>query len=275
MVATTGRDLSHYNTITDYAAARAAVDWVQIKLTEGTDGIDPLAPTHYRGFQGKPRGGYHFCGPGDIPGQVANFLARKARIGPFERLDMLDCEFTGITGAYIAAFVAEYRRQSGTRAVSVYAGLDSLRHACDPALWWDADIRIWASRYRKVGPPKNPTEWADHLGWDHPGLVTYQWDDAAPLPGGGRTDINQEREAAMSGEADGEIVFARTHLTTGRLAGKRIADVWIDSRVDIMDILTTVGQLAAKVDALAAKVDALSSTGLRLAADGQIVVKAV
>lgn len=188
-----GRDISHHNPITNYAAARASTDWWQIKITESTNFTDDMAATHYRGLAGDPRGAYHFARPVSLPDQIALFLRRKREIGSWERLDMLDCEFPGVNGEFIKRLVAEYRRASGIRRVLVYCGQADLRGACAPSMWWDSDTPIWAARYRKIGPPAGPDAWQQHLQWDHVGLAIYQWDNANPLPGGGLTDINAER----------------------------------------------------------------------------------
>lgn len=193
----TGVDISHWQTISDYAKARAAVDWVQIKLTEGDYYVDTAAGSHYRGFAGRPRGGYHFARPNiDIRRQVAHYLARKAEVGLWERPDMLDAEVAGTTGAWIKELIAEYRRQSGQRRVLVYSPVD-------PAGWWDQDVVIWRARYRKIGAPNGPDDWARHLGWDHPGLGIYQWDDAWRLPGCPTgVDINSQRVALDDTQED-------------------------------------------------------------------------
>lgn len=194
------RDISHHNAIPDYDRLRAVNDAFQIKITESTTFVDSLAwsgagpGAHYRGCAGKPRAPYHFARPVSIPGQIAHFLKWKARIGRWERPDMLDCEFEGITGAFVRALVAEYRRQSGIRSVQVYLGLHDLLTSCPPATFWDQDIALQAARYRKIGAPLNTAQWGSHLGFDHPGLTTYQWDNATPFyPGGPVGDISYDR----------------------------------------------------------------------------------
>jgi hypothetical protein len=209
-----GVDLSHWQTITDYGRARAAVDWVQIKLSDavrlrsGALWTDAAALTHYQGFAGRPRGAYHFARPTvGIREQVAHFLARKAAIGVWERPDMLDAEAKGTTGAWVAELVAEYRRQSGRRLVLVYSPVD-------PAGWWDSDCVIWRARYRRTGEPP-PDTWAAYLGWpaDHPGLGIVQWDDAWPLPGGpvAGVDVNTQRvqlaEPVPASQPGGDEMF--------------------------------------------------------------------
>jgi hypothetical protein len=195
------RDISHHNKIPDYDAFKANNDAFQIKITESTGFVDEYAlkpngapGPHYVGCAGKPRAPYHFARPVSYRDQISHFLSVKARIGSWERPDMLDCEFDGITGKFIRELVAEYRHQSGIRKVQVYLGKSNVTTTCPPDQWWDPDIYMQVARYRKIGPPTNTADWKNHLGFDHPGLSTYQWDNATPFyPGGPVGDISYDR----------------------------------------------------------------------------------
>lgn len=212
------RDISHHNVVGNYDALRANADAFQIKVTEGTSFEDNLASTHYRGCGGRPRAPYHFSRPVSIPDQIAHFLKRKRSIGTWERIDMLDCEFAGITAAFIRAIVAEYRQQSGVSAVQVYLGFHEITTSCPPSQWWDAGIAMHIARYRKIGEPSDTSKWKNHLGYDHPGLTTYQWDNAWPFYAGGptgdisydRTDISRFAKPAV--DSDGELRRIRQQL---------------------------------------------------------------
>ncbi len=216
-----GRDISHYNSL-DYNLARQQNCWWQIKITESNSYIDPKGFGHHAGLQGKLRGAYHFARPVDINSQIAFFLGRKESIGTWERPDMLDCEFAGITGGFIREIVREYRRQSGSKKVMVYIGLHDILTTCKPETWWDPDIYMWVSRYRKIGPPQGPDSWASHLGFDHPGLSTYQWDNAQPFYSAGPVgDISYERVNVMLGdtvtftpEQESKILEAADNINT-------------------------------------------------------------
>ena len=266
-----GRDLSHHNTISDYDAARAATNWVQIKITESTTYVDPMAAQHYRGFAGVARGAYHFARPGGLPEQIRNFLARKNAIGPWERPDMLDCEFDGVTGTFIRDLVAEYRTQFGQQLVLVYCGVALLKTSCDPALWYDTNTPIWAARYRKIGAPAGPDDWARHLGWDHPGLAIYQWDNDAPLPGGATTDINAQRIALGPGSQEGDMDQNEPQLdpTTGKPALDKYGNQYTIAAT-LFYTNKAAWQAIDAVTALAAKVDALAG-----ALTGQVDVQAL
>jgi hypothetical protein len=197
---TSGRDLSHHNSIRDYGAARGDTDWVQLKITEGTDFVDPSAATHYGGFAGRPRGPYHFAQPVDVRAQIAHFLRTKAAFGSWERQDMLDCEFLGVNAGFLRALVAEHQNQSGAERRYVYIGVSDLKGPCDPTLWWTPDVDLWVPRYRKGGRPVNldtgqpdDATWGSYLGFWHPAIRVVQYDDATPLAGGPATDISDEK----------------------------------------------------------------------------------
>lgn len=197
---TSGRDLSHHNVIDNYEAASGDTDWTQIKVTESTQFIDPLAALHYHGFGTKPRGSYHFAQLVDVRAQIAHFLATKATIGQWERNDMLDCEFLGVNASFLRDLVAEHQRVSGAARRYVYVGLSDLRGSCDPDLWITPDVDLWVPRYRKTGRPVNPatgqpndTAWGSYLNFWHPAIRVVQYDNATPLAGGPDTDINDEK----------------------------------------------------------------------------------
>lgn len=207
----TVRDISHHNTIPNYRALCANTQAVQIKITESTAFKDSAAQQHHDSCQGIERAPYHFAQPVSIPQQIAHFLARKAAIGSWERIDMLDCEFAGITGAFVRALKDEYRRQSGMSPVQIYLGLHDVITTCPPSQWWDEDVSMQVARYRKIGAPDNPDAWRTHLGFDHMGLTTYQWDNAIPFyPGGPIGDISYDR--VTIGVENGMVELTGTSL---------------------------------------------------------------
>lgn len=188
------RDISHHQGTLNYGEFKRYASDVQIKITESTTFIDNMGATYFNNLVGMRRAPYHFARPVSFSGQIAHFLRRKVQIGQWERPDMLDCEFSGITGEFIRLLVAEYRKQSGIRQVQVYVGLHDILTSCPPSQWWDEDIYMQVARYRKIGGPENPDAWRTHLGFDHPGLSTYQWDNAQPFyPGGPIGDISYDR----------------------------------------------------------------------------------
>src|SRR5262249_31149406 len=99
-----------------------------------------------------------------------------------------------------------------------------------------------------------------------PGLLTYQWDDATPLPGGNATDINQERGGTMAGEADAAFALAQQRINDStakgtaipELAHKVIGDVLLDTALRVVALQQTVASLAAQVSTLAGQAGARS-----------------
>ncbi|WP_329064862.1 glycoside hydrolase family 25 protein [Amycolatopsis sp. NBC_01480] len=170
-----GIDISHHNVCTDYAAAKSAVDWVYIKVTEGSSFVDPSIDEHHGGFAGKPRGPYHFM-RGSSAAEVATFVA-QVRARAWELPPMLDAEYQGVTSAGIKAFLAEYQRQTGQELTVVYSSESLFTGACNPAGFITGNTVLWAARYSQ-----NSADFST-LGWDHPQLGIYQYWDKGFIPG--------------------------------------------------------------------------------------------
>lgn len=197
-----GVDVSHYNVISNYDLARASLDWVYLKATEGStlvdnyfwDSVRNEPGDHYRGFGGLPRGAYHFTDLGNIPTEVAHFVSFWQKC-PTENDPMLDAECSGINSSYIKGWIDEFRKQTGHERIWVYSSKSLFEGACDPSGFADSNTPLWAARYRKLNTPYNNGNQADgwNLGWDHPMLGCYQWDDAQPLSGGSLVDADVAR----------------------------------------------------------------------------------
>lgn len=198
MANTKGIDISHWNTCTNYAAARAAIDWVYIKVSEGPSVKDPARGTHFNGFSGKPRGAYHFM-RGSSTTEVANFVT-EVRARAWELPPMLDAEYPGVTGAAIKAFLKEYQRQTGQELIVVYSGKANLQGACAPATFATPNTVVWAARYYQ----NNPT--FSTLGWDHAQLGIYQYWNAGSVPGfTGGIDMDIARVPLTGGAANNNL----------------------------------------------------------------------
>lgn len=188
MTVSRGIDVSHHNVCTDYPAAKAAVDWVYIKVTEGSNFTDPSIDEHYAGFAGKPRGAYHFM-RGASTAEVARFVG-QVRARAWELPPMLDAEYAGVTSAVIKAFMTEYQRQTGQELTVVYTSKSLLTGACNPSGFITPRTVIWAARYAR-----NSADFST-LGWDHPQLGIYQYWDKGSVPGfAGGIDLDIARVA--------------------------------------------------------------------------------
>lgn len=194
MTVSRGIDVSHHNVCTDYPAAKAAVDWVYIKVTEGSNFTDPSIDEHYAGFAGKPRGAYHFM-RGASAAEVARFVG-QVRARAWELPPMLDAEYAGVTSAVIKAFMAEYQRQTGQELTVVYTSKSLLTGACNPSGFITPRTVIWAARYAR-----NSADFST-LGWDHPQLGIYQYWDKGSVPGfAGGIDLDIARVALGTNQA--------------------------------------------------------------------------
>lgn len=199
MTDTHGVDVSHYNVISNYDLARAAVNWVYIKATDGISLIDQYfwdsnhnrPGDHYRGFAGIPRGAYHFSEGGSVSSEVTHFVSLWKRC-PTELDPMLDAEFSGVNSAYIQAWIAEFRRQSGHQRIWVYSSASLFQGPCNPSGFADNNTPLWAARYRKLGTPyvNGNSNQGWNIGWSHPLLGCYQWDDGQSLSGMGLVDAD-------------------------------------------------------------------------------------
>lgn len=191
-----GVDLSHHNSISNYATFRNAIDFIYIKVTESTYQIDPAWRTHHDGTAGKLRAPYHFMGQrGNFPAQVRAFLATY-RQASWEWGPVLDVEFNASVqsgspvSADIRAWVAEWRKQSGKQLIYVYVGRADLLGACKPSDWMDANTRLIAARYYTNNRVQ---AWAN-LGFDNAQLdITQYWNQASVPGAAGLVDVNVAR----------------------------------------------------------------------------------
>jgi GH25 family lysozyme M1 (1,4-beta-N-acetylmuramidase) len=178
-----GIDLSHHNSVDDWAAVRGNdITFVSVKLTESTGFVDQGAAGHVDGARGAAirAGGYHFARSTSVAAQVAHFADRIRALGldaPDAVAPMLDMEadeLRGTANAFIPAFIAGLRAQTAARRVFVYANLDWFRHVLRPEEWLDDDVLLWIARYN--GDPGHP-------GFAHPHLALHQHSEHGHVPG--------------------------------------------------------------------------------------------
>lgn len=254
-----GIDISHWNTCTNYAAAKAAIDWIYIKVTEGAGTTDPSWVTHYNGFAGKSRGAYHFM-RGSSATEVAHFVA-VWRQRAWELPPMLDAEYPGVTGQAIKAFMNEFQRQTGRELTIIYAGKASLQGACNPALFITPRTIIWAARYFK-----NSADFST-LGWDHPQLGIYQYWNNGSVPGFtagidldvARVSLDGTEDMAFTPE-DFTSFFYNNPIQKFGNVSQLLADIV----ANVEGVPATVNAVKADVAAVKAAVAALQLSGVDL-----------
>lgn len=162
-------DLSHHNTVTSFAAARAAgVLGVIHKATEGTDFVDAVYNERHAQATAADLlwGAYHFAHRGDVARQVSHFLD----VAGTADLLVLDFEPNARTGTMTVeeaeAFVSEVKQRTGRFPV-LYSGQSFLReqlgNRTDTVL---ARCPLWLARYSTL-PPDLPKAFKTFVLWQY------------------------------------------------------------------------------------------------------------
>jgi len=168
-----GMDVSYYETSVDWNAAHAAgIDFAIIRVTDGTQYIDPKFPEYWAGARdaGVIRSAYQFFRPAEDPIAQADLLL--SRMGPLQAGDLppvIDVEVNGglstdQVAAAVRAWVAHVQAAIG-RPPIIYAGLYS---------WHDltasADMTtspLWVAQYTSAPCPDIPVPWTKWLMWQY------------------------------------------------------------------------------------------------------------
>ena len=164
-------DLSHHNTVTSFADAKAAeVVGVIHKATQGTEFTDATYDQHRAAAKGAGLlwGAYHFARRGDIPGQVDHFLS-VANLSPDE-LVVLDFEPNSTEGTMSLGeaerFITLVQQRIG-RPPGLYSGqsflTDVVGKKTTTAL---AQAWLWMARFASI-PPTPPPAWQDFALWQY------------------------------------------------------------------------------------------------------------
>jgi GH25 family lysozyme M1 (1,4-beta-N-acetylmuramidase) len=168
-----GMDVSYYETSVDWNAAHAAgIDFAIIRVTDGTQYIDPKFPEYWAGAReaGVIRSAYQFFRPAEDPIAQADLLL--SRMGPLQPGDLppvIDVEVNGglstdQVATAVRAWVAHVQAAIG-RPPIIYAGLYS---------WHDltasADMTgspLWVAQYTSAPCPDIPVPWTKWLMWQY------------------------------------------------------------------------------------------------------------
>ena len=241
-----GPDISHFQERIDLARAKAHVDFVFLKATQGTGFVDGTFAARWRQLAalGIPRGAYHFAEPGNRPQADAAHFADVVRRHGFREGDVaiLDMEKgpkgmpAGELRAWVDRFVAEVRRSLPVREVVFYTGIPFWRERMGDPASLPAGCVGWLSRYNRAGPYAKPLGRPAAWPPDQPDI--WQFTDGTSgrvraIPGiAGKVDCNEMTEAC----------FRRLFGASGSAAGVQ----------DDQDDLTAeqARQLAAIFDAL-------------------------
>lgn len=241
----TGIDLyQRYNVVTNWDALDNLIDFAWIKVSDGGDQPIVHADAYVAACvaRGILWGGYHFAEPGDPVSQALVFVAQLRRLGfsPDGRhlAPILDIENGGIPVAqrpsFVRAFLETVHAAFACR-VGTYSSTSWLAQLDVDSMPYDWDI-TWAAEYGN-------NDGTRHSIAHYRGRVdAHQYTSHGTVAGvSGWVDLSYAADvraleaAAVSGEADAEIVWGQQKLnalpqnpTTAPVWKKRFADVVID-----------------------------------------------
>lgn len=165
-------DCSHYQGAINWPQVKAAgCVGAYVKVTDGVAGVDATWQTNHAGATavGLPVGPYHFAEGASASGEAAHFASIWG--AGWQLYPVLDYEIAGVNAAWLSAFRAAFRQDTGFQPFRVYASEANLAGALNPSGWIDSDTTIWAARYNNT------------LGWNHPQLVLWQNTSTAAVAG--------------------------------------------------------------------------------------------
>lgn len=192
-------DLSHWNSPTDWNAAKASgIQAVICKATEGTWYSDDK----YKGYRQKAKesgmlfGAYHFFRPTSVAAQVDYFL--KFAQPDENTLLALDHEDEKCTLPMVEEFLKLIEQKTGRKAI-IYSGhVLKGQVKVQPASDYVRSHRLWLAQYSATAAMPN--------GWGSAWL--WQYTDSAVVPGFGKVDGNVFGGTNLAEEwaGDGEFV---------------------------------------------------------------------
>lgn len=187
-----GIDVSSNQTVTSYPAARAAVNFVYIRVRRSNALQDTAWHAHHDGFAGVQRAPYIFLRPPSTESFDAQFESFWGWCGsvPWEWGPVIDAEYSGLTSAQANAAVASCRKVTGHEVVYLYEGFSDLTGAARPS-GLDESVRLIAARYFA----DNEANAFANLGFDSPNLDITQYWDKGSVPGiSTAVDLNAARQ---------------------------------------------------------------------------------
>lgn len=156
---------------------RAGYDFVMIKATEGTHGVDAQAERFYReaGNAGMLRGFYHFFHPDmSTDDQARNFISRVTAItggGWGELTPAIDFETTSELGPIecgrrLLSMLLTIQGVCGA-APMLYTGSYKYDENIAPRADLDGMFPLWIAHYTTRPTPRLPRGWADYALWQY------------------------------------------------------------------------------------------------------------
>lgn len=161
-------DLSHHNTVLDFAdAAAAGLIGVIHKATEGTSYVDPTY--HERMDRARVEGlawaSYHYLHHGSIDAQMAHYMG-TALVAPYSRV-CLDYEDAAMSLEDLRHAIGWLQSYDSTLQIAVYGGAllkEQLGSAYDPVL---AQCALWLSQWGTSKPTWPKETWPVWSLWQY------------------------------------------------------------------------------------------------------------
>lgn len=189
---TSGIDVSNHQGVINWNAVHdSGHTWAYTKLTEGVGYVDPRGDANLSAASaaGLLAGAYHFARPDTNSAEAeaehfATELARNNAAGHGWLPPCLDIERagTGDLPRWVATFIAELRKATGRREVTVYAASGWFAERLDPGCWLDDDVYLWVAHYGR--PPGQPGYTTTHV-------IAHQYSATGRVPGvTGDVDLN-------------------------------------------------------------------------------------
>ena len=158
----------------DWNKVKSQVDFVYIKVSEGTTRIEPYALTQATGAKaaGIPLGYYHFAKPTAGGGaDEANFFINKALQvkPPADLIAVLDIEVNpnNLTAAQITKWIEDFytaMKAAGHQKLMLYSYQPFFNQWLQPSSVL-ADTKLWLACYNPT--PRIPKGWSNYDVWQY------------------------------------------------------------------------------------------------------------
>jgi len=177
-----GIDISHYQNPTSWAqVAQSGIDFVFIKLTQGTSFVDPMAITHANNARtvNINVGFYHFADTTVNAAVEASFFrSHLANAGDYQLLPVLDIETnkSSLTPTQIESWIQAFL-DAFVDPIILYSYQPFLDQYLPPSHTFGR-LPLWLAQYRAVASPMLPIGWATAALWQNtnagtvPGIST-------------------------------------------------------------------------------------------------------
>lgn len=182
-------DISHHNTVTDWAALKGYADGLYLKATEGSQFTDPMVDKYAKGAakMGIPFGFYHYFQPSAstkyVKAQADHFYSTIKKYS-YKFVPVLDIEeVNGLTESQmissVKVFLKEFKKVANQRLMFYCSPAFANEHLSDKSF---SAYPLWIANYN-VNAPRRAMVWSAFDVW--------QYNTGIPVPGlDGQVDCN-------------------------------------------------------------------------------------